>query len=114
MVPQRAQHGPGGGEEAAPSVQERQLAVPTEEGLADLVARPPNEVGVDPVARGKGIGVALLSSCLDTMKTQTKDLPENAQRYVLRVEELIGARVSAIGVGPGRAQIIERHPLLDA
>lgn len=43
-----------------------------------------------------------------------EDLPENAQRYVLRVEELIGARVSAIGVGPGRAQIIERHPLLDA
>ncbi|ANK75259.1 GNAT family N-acetyltransferase [Ensifer adhaerens] len=25
--------------------------------------------GVDPVARGKGIGVALLSDCLDTMKT---------------------------------------------
>ncbi len=36
---------------------------------------------------------------------------ENAQRYVLRVEELIGARVSAIGVGPGRDEIIERHPL---
>ncbi|HEY9494025.1 MAG TPA: adenylosuccinate synthase [Intrasporangium sp.] len=39
------------------------------------------------------------------------ELPENAQRYVLRVEELIGARVSAIGVGPGRDEIIERHPL---
>jgi adenylosuccinate synthase len=39
------------------------------------------------------------------------DLPENAQKYVLRVEELIGARVSAIGVGPGRDEIIERHDL---
>ncbi len=33
--------------------------------------------------------------------------------YVLRVEELIGARVSAIGVGPGRHEIIQRFPLLD-
>jgi adenylosuccinate synthase len=31
---------------------------------------------------------------------------------VLRVEELIGARVSAIGVGPGRDAIIVRHDLL--
>ena len=41
------------------------------------------------------------------------ELPANAQAYVLRVEELIGARVSAIGVGPGRDEIIERFPLLD-
>ena len=40
-----------------------------------------------------------------------EDLPKNAQAYVLRVEELIGARVSAIGVGPGRDEIIERFPL---
>jgi len=33
---------------------------------------------------------------------------------VLRVEELIGARVSAIGVGPGRDEIIERYPLKPA
>ena len=43
-----------------------------------------------------------------------EELPENAQRYVLRVEELIGARVSAIGVGPGRDEIIQRHPLSPA
>ena len=43
-----------------------------------------------------------------------EDLPANAQAYVLRVEELIGARVSAIGVGPGRDEIIERHPLKPA
>ncbi|WP_299446279.1 adenylosuccinate synthase [uncultured Phycicoccus sp.] len=42
-----------------------------------------------------------------------EELPVAAQRYVLRVEELIGARVSAIGVGPGRHEIIARHPLLD-
>ena len=42
-----------------------------------------------------------------------EELPANAQAYVLRAEELIGARVSAIGVGPGREEIIQRHPLLD-
>ena len=41
-----------------------------------------------------------------------EELPANARAYVLRVEELIGARVSAIGVGPGRDEIIERHSLL--
>ena len=41
-----------------------------------------------------------------------EDLPANAQAYVLRLEELIGARVSAIGVGPGRDEIISRHSLL--
>ncbi|WP_374970713.1 adenylosuccinate synthase [Terrabacter sp. BE26] len=43
-----------------------------------------------------------------------EDLPANAQAYVLRVEELVGARVSAIGVGPGRDEIIERFPLKPA
>ncbi len=43
-----------------------------------------------------------------------EELPEAAQAYVLRVEELIGARISAIGVGPGRDEIIQRHPLLDS
>ncbi|GAB3500651.1 adenylosuccinate synthase [Amycolatopsis cihanbeyliensis] len=37
------------------------------------------------------------------------DLPANAQAYVERLEELAGARVSAIGVGPGREQTIVRH-----
>ena len=35
-------------------------------------------------------------------------LPANARDYVLALEEMIGARVSAIGVGPGRDQTIER------
>jgi adenylosuccinate synthase len=41
-----------------------------------------------------------------------EELPAAAQAYVLRLEELIGARVSAIGVGPGRDAIISRHSLL--
>ena len=40
-----------------------------------------------------------------------EDLPVNAQNYVLRLEELAGARISAIGVGPGRDQTIVRHTM---
>ncbi|WP_024286039.1 adenylosuccinate synthase [Cellulomonas sp. KRMCY2] len=40
------------------------------------------------------------------------ELPVNAQRYVLRLEEISGTRVSAIGVGPGREATIVRHDLL--
>jgi len=40
-------------------------------------------------------------------------LPANARTYVRRVEELSGARISAIGVGPGREQTIVLHDLLD-
>ncbi|WP_424183461.1 adenylosuccinate synthase [Actinokineospora sp. G85] len=39
------------------------------------------------------------------------ELPANAKAYVERVEELAGARVSAIGVGPGREQTIVRHEM---
>jgi len=41
-----------------------------------------------------------------------EDLPVNAQNYVLRIEELAGARVSCIGVGPGRDETIVRHDVL--
>ncbi|KAB1642269.1 adenylosuccinate synthase [Gulosibacter chungangensis] len=41
-----------------------------------------------------------------------EDLPKNAQDYVLAIEELSGARISAIGTGPARDHIIERHNLL--
>ncbi|HYO85042.1 MAG TPA: adenylosuccinate synthase [Dermatophilaceae bacterium] len=40
------------------------------------------------------------------------DLPANAQAYLLRLEELLGCRVSVIGVGPGRNEVIVRHDLL--
>jgi adenylosuccinate synthase len=36
------------------------------------------------------------------------ELPVNARAYVRRIEELTGAPVSAIGVGPGRDQTITR------
>ena len=40
------------------------------------------------------------------------DLPVNAQRYVLALEEISGTRISAIGGGPGREATIVRHDLL--
>ena len=39
------------------------------------------------------------------------DLPENAQKYVLRLEELCGLPVSLVAVGPDREQIIVRRDL---
>ncbi|MGA8113502.1 MAG: adenylosuccinate synthase [Actinocatenispora sp.] len=36
------------------------------------------------------------------------ELPENAQRYVERIEELCGVPISIVGVGPGRDQTITR------
>ena len=41
------------------------------------------------------------------------DLPKRAQDYVLAIEAMSGARISAIGVGPGRDAIVVRHDLLD-
>ncbi|MBX9244793.1 adenylosuccinate synthase [Actinotalea ferrariae] len=41
-----------------------------------------------------------------------EDLPVNAQRYVLALEEMSGTRISGIGVGPGREATIVRHDLL--
>ncbi|WP_338886638.1 adenylosuccinate synthase [Rhodococcus sovatensis] len=43
-----------------------------------------------------------------------EDLPQNAQNYVLRLEELSGAYMSCIGVGPGRDQTIVRRDILDS
>lgn len=43
---------------------------------------------------------------------QFTELPENAQRYIHRLEELCGVRVSMIGVGPGREENIIRHDML--
>ncbi|MET8655030.1 MULTISPECIES: adenylosuccinate synthase [Nocardia] len=41
-----------------------------------------------------------------------EELPANARAYVARLEELSGARISCIGVGPGRDQTIVRHDVL--
>ena len=41
------------------------------------------------------------------------DLPQKAQDYVLRLEELSGAPISYIGVGPGRDQTIVRHDVIE-
>ncbi|MGO4785781.1 adenylosuccinate synthase [Cryobacterium sp. W22_MBD10_FK3] len=42
-----------------------------------------------------------------------EDLPKNAQDYVLALEAMSGARISAIGVGPDREAILTRHDLID-
>jgi adenylosuccinate synthase len=42
-----------------------------------------------------------------------EDMPVNAQNYVLALESMSGARISAIGVGPARDEIIAIHDLLD-
>ena len=42
-----------------------------------------------------------------------EDLPENAQKYILALEKMSGSRMSAIGVGPEREQVVVRHDLLD-
>jgi len=41
-----------------------------------------------------------------------EDLPRNAQDYVLALEAISGTRISVIGVGPERDQVIVRHDLL--
>ncbi|MGE5831017.1 MAG: adenylosuccinate synthase [Micromonosporaceae bacterium] len=41
-----------------------------------------------------------------------EELPENARSYVQRLEELAGARISVVGVGPGREENVLLHPLL--
>ena len=42
-----------------------------------------------------------------------EELPQKAQDYVLRLEELSGAPISYIGVGPGRDQTIVRNDVME-
>ncbi|MGP6169698.1 adenylosuccinate synthase [Microbacterium sp. A196] len=41
------------------------------------------------------------------------DLPKNAQDYVLALEKMSNTRISVIGVGPERDEVIVRHDLVD-
>jgi len=41
-----------------------------------------------------------------------EDLPKAAQRYVAALEEMSGARISSVGVGPDRVQTLVLHDLL--
>ncbi len=40
------------------------------------------------------------------------DLPANARAYVMALEEMSGAQISAIGVGPGRDEIVQLRSLV--
>lgn len=42
-----------------------------------------------------------------------EDLPQKAQKYLRRLEELVGARISILSVGPDRTQTILRSQFLD-
>jgi adenylosuccinate synthase len=42
-----------------------------------------------------------------------EDLPGNARRYLDRIESLVGAPVSIVGVGPERSQTLVRDRLRD-
>ena len=42
-----------------------------------------------------------------------EDLPEACREYVEFIEARIGARISVIGVGPGRDEVVVRHDLLE-
>ena len=41
------------------------------------------------------------------------DLPVNAQKYIRALEAMSGSRISAVGVGPEREQVVVLHDLLD-
>jgi adenylosuccinate synthase len=41
-----------------------------------------------------------------------EDLPKTAQRYVSSLEAVSGARFAAIGVGPGREDLITMHDMI--
>lgn len=48
----------------------------------------------------------------DTTKCRSfEELPENAQKYILHLEELVGIPISVIAVGPDREETIVRNPL---
>jgi len=51
--------------------------------------------------------------CEDISKARSfEDLPLNARNYITAVEKMIGAPVSAVGVGPRRDQTLQLRPLL--
>ncbi|UNK70792.1 adenylosuccinate synthase [Microbacterium sp. H1-D42] len=50
----------------------------------------------------------------DISKARTfDDLPQNAKDYVLALEAMSNTRISVIGVGPARDEVIVRHDLVD-
>lgn len=46
-----------------------------------------------------------------TAITDFEDLPPQAKAYIARIEEISGAKVSLVAVGPGREQTINRYPI---
>jgi adenylosuccinate synthase len=70
------------------------------------VAIPP--ANIDEYARVVPIYETMPGWLSDTSALESMDaLPENARSYLARIEELVGARVRFVGVGPHRRQIFE-------
>ena len=44
--------------------------------------------------------------------TRLEDLPDEAIRYVKRLEELVGVRIDLISTGPKREETIHIHPII--
>lgn len=50
--------------------------------------------------------------CCDTTGCRSfEELPENAKKYLKRLEEISGVQVSIVAVGPDRQETIVRHPI---
>ncbi|MBQ1278625.1 MAG: adenylosuccinate synthetase, partial [Thermoguttaceae bacterium] len=64
---------------------------------------------VDDLARAKPIYESLpgWAEEIDHIE-KYDDLPENAKKYVARLEEILGRPISIVSVGPGREQTIVR------
>ncbi|MBP3530323.1 MAG: adenylosuccinate synthetase, partial [Thermoguttaceae bacterium] len=64
---------------------------------------------VDDLARAKPIYESLpgWTEEIDQI-SKYDDLPENAKKYVARLEEILGRPISIVSVGPGREQTIVR------
>src|SRR5690606_41566231 len=64
---------------------------------------------IDDYARVEPVYEELEGWLSDTSAMVSMDaLPPAARRYVERIEELVGARVRFVGVGPHRRQLLDR------
>lgn len=69
---------------------------------------------MDDLSRAKPIYEYLDGWSEDISKCRTfEEFPATTQAYVRRLEELVRCRISGIGVGPGREEVVMIHDLID-
>lgn len=95
-----------------------------EEGVVGAAIAPPKSVGTSAFCFEFAVtnrcrpgpldsnmqGCCLKSDALTLQARSWDQLPENARKYVQRVQELIGVECRWIGVGPGRDAIVLQPP----